>query len=96
MSEMVERVARAICATRCVRAQVFNECCLDETTRLIGPCKANMAQLLLLGPIQTARAAIAAMREPTDAMCRAGNSKAFITDGSTEDVWQAMIDAALK
>jgi len=43
--------------------------------------------------LSQARAAIEAMREPTDAMDKKGN--AVLDDGALY-VWQAMIDAALK
>jgi hypothetical protein len=41
-----------------------------------------------------ARAAIAAMREPTDGMMHAWSG--IWSDLSANDVWQAMIDEALK
>lgn len=73
VSEMVERVARAICATNanCVRARVLGEPCVDATGR-IGPCVANDAQLALSGRIDMARAAIEAMREMSVDMRSAG------------------------
>lgn len=47
-----------------------------------------------------ARAAIEAMREPTEAMCDAGSlawpSGARYAGGEEAEVWQAMIDEALK
>lgn len=42
----------------------------------------------------TARAAIAAMREPTDAMMNAGPG--FVHIAIKAEIWQAMIDAALE
>ena len=43
-----------------------------------------------------ARAAIAAMREPTERMVEAGESADSVGMGAPRDVWPAMIDAALK
>ena len=42
-----------------------------------------------------ARAAIAAMREPTEAMIRACDWPNTDRNSSLEDVWRVMIDAAL-
>lgn len=45
-----------------------------------------------------ARAAIEAMREPTDAMMKAGEVPGWddsVSIGLSSDVWRAMIDAAL-
>ena len=66
MTEMVERVARAI-ASHVGYA--------DDDWFKYGPA---------------ARAAIAAMREPTEEMLKAAYAKAF-----DKEIWQAMIDAAL-
>lgn len=71
MSEMVERVAKAIMAR-------FND-----------PLPFHAEEL--------ARAAIEAMREPTNAMERAGDEYGRFTNGpSACVVWEAMIDEALK
>lgn len=44
-----------------------------------------------------ARAAIEAMREPTEAMCSAAEDSGSLEAGSSPfGAWQAMIDAALK
>lgn len=48
------------------------------------------------GPHTQARAAIEAMREPTEAMARAPTALADWEDSCAEVVWDAMIDAALK
>jgi hypothetical protein len=89
MSEMIERVARVICETQNVDG-------FKCTCPLLGEpegnnwCNGNRA-------IAQARAAIAAMREPTEAMVMA--SRPDWLDASTWgdfDVWAAMIDAALK
>lgn len=47
------------------------------------------------GWIQAARAAIAAMREPTDAMVDRGLGHQW-TEHTAPSVWKAMIDEALK
>lgn len=50
------------------------------------------------GWIQAARAAIAAMREPTDAMWDAGSDVYAdpYEDWTETDIWRSMIDEALK
>ena len=80
-SEMVERVARAICAS--------NDVDFDSVSEQV---KQNCRLL-------DARAAIEAMREPTEAMVAEGLRK---PTGMIEWIaavkvsWQAMIDEALK
>lgn len=69
MSEMVERVAQAICG--------------DD----------NPANILTIHRIR-ARAAIEAMREPTEAMVYADTVKEWPSDACA--AWKAMIDEALK
>ena len=82
MSEMIERVAKAIALDDC---QTWNE--LDAVNRGMF--------------LSFARAAIAAMREPTEAMLEAGTitvSKTGVISISTQDaarIWRAMVDAAL-
>ena len=76
MSEMVKRVARAICCR--------SDCFLPEN------CQAAYA-----GTLEKARAALAAMREPTDQMCHAGAYEQHDWKDSSQ-VWQAMIDEALR
>lgn len=76
MTEMVDRVARAIHAelekTWCVMLTGHGE--------------------------ELGRAAIAAMREPTEAMMRAGDAAAESACSGDEglEAWDAMIDAALE
>lgn len=75
MSEMVERVARAL------REQYDNRTTFEVTPRFS----------------VMARAAIGALRRPTLAMAVFGDTelaKGF--DTNSQDVWTAMIDAALK
>lgn len=74
MSEMAERVAKAICAAQSWMLP------WDEI-----PAEAQD------GMRNVARAAIAAMREPTDKMVEAGLAKTFAVY-----VWPIMIDEALK
>lgn len=71
MSEMVERVARRICESNCLRKRIGIGVCMDRVTLRNTPCAATENQLILSGKIEVARAAIAAMREPTEAMCDA-------------------------
>lgn len=90
MSEMLERVARAIALAA-----------LDPETRAaVNPDKWFVAESYY----DLARAAIEVMREPTDAMKSAPyDAEIDFGPGGTGDieanplnVWQAMIDAALK
>ena len=75
MSEMVERVARAIATARGYGLDANGEDTGDW-------------QMF----VDHARAAIEAMREPTEAMWReASFENGYVTEGA----WQAMIDAAL-
>jgi hypothetical protein len=82
MSEMIERVARAL-----------DECHDPSSWHPYDFWDHDFA-------LELARAAIEAMREPTDAMKQAGDdfsgNLAITHDASGEGTWQAMIDAALK
>ena len=94
MSDMVEKVARAI------DPEAFD---LPRDTR----GAAQKWRLRTAKARKLARAAIEAMREPTEAMCRTGESSKGASspeswvDGSytpenVELIWKDMIDAALK
>ena len=80
-ANMVERVARAICLAD---GEDPDERCEDWMQEFSG----------WRGYVESARAAIAAMREPTEAMLEAGRS----TPPRTRclEVYRAMIDEALK
>jgi hypothetical protein len=91
MSEMVERVARVICETQNVDG-------FKCTCPLLGEiegnnwCNGNRA-------VAQARAAIAAMREPTEAMKDADGvywEDSCLHCGGHQHAWQTLIDAALK
>lgn len=103
MNEMVERVKRGI-ADGPVPHNRFNFRALMSACCVIVDGPSVVADLpraadFLLEAI--ARAAIAAMREPSDAM-RAAGERAALADGAHDcevpmaDVWRAMIDAALR
>jgi len=81
---MVERVARAICASLSDKMNGWDTLGGDEREDFLA----------------AARVAIEAMREPTTKMSDAGDeasaSLAISRDSSGNYVWQAMIDAALK
>ena len=77
MSDMIEQVARAMRRNKFVRTR---RTVFDET---IPPTENEM---------DDARAAIEAMREPTDEMCMAGFEDASF---SNRGIWKSMIDAAL-
>jgi hypothetical protein len=77
MTQMIERVARAICASGvCIDPDSYD---VDRYWRRWIP---------------EARAAISAMREPTEAMKRAADRLPDVM--SVGDEWRAMIDEALK
>lgn len=87
MSEMVERVARAIC----------DSADADQSTE----CTCRPATCLARGPNRVARAGIEAMREPSRAMWAAGGTAIVGKTAVHHDTvltlaWQAMIDAALR
>ena len=79
---MIERVAKAICEGS------GDYCFQREVTSASGNCVTCLNQ---------ARAAIAAMREPTEEMKRAATAKEYSDDLSCVGyAYSAMIDAALK
>ena len=87
--EMVERVARAI--------DPFAWEWIDFT-QANNPTHMAL-QRTIEHQLQQARAAIVAMREPTDAMVEAGNYDAFPDGhgcGPIASAWREMIDEALK
>jgi len=104
MSEMVERVARAICAAN--ESEVSGRQASPDDVPVSGR-GAGQPLWKLYEPL--ARAAIAAMREPTEAMLKAGKvptreislgngttATGFGLWGGERSSWQAMIDKALK
>lgn len=92
MSEIVERVARALCD------EDLWQCGGSDGTRL-NPAMPNWHHYR-----KQARLTIEAMREPTEAMCEAGATyyhDNYQTGHAKEqtaapDIWRAMIDEALK
>lgn len=80
MSEMIERVARAFC-------MVATDISMSEAEWKVA---AEQEPEEVENFRRAARAAIAAMREPTDAMIMA------VSGGPCLDEWQAMIDEALR
>lgn len=79
---MVERVARAICREEHLLVYAFGLWRPGELDRKI--------EQYWRRHLPTARAAIEAMREPTEAMTLAGDER-----GDPTSMYQAMIDAAL-
>lgn len=87
MSEMIERVARAIGAADPDQGGQINDSDMGE----------YFWEKYRDHYIPIAIAAIKAMREPTEAMEDAGNSPTYIwVDETASDVWPRMIDAALE
>lgn len=89
VESMVERVARAICDGRW-DAEHFNETANGEEPEEQREYWRGIA-----------RAAIEAMREPTDAMVEAGfdagddTVQGYSENADPQDTWQSMIDAAI-
>jgi hypothetical protein len=104
MSEIVERVARRIAMAQLTRQYVDLDYLAGKKTdspNLLGA--AIEIDSIWHTFVPEARAAIAAMRQPTDAMCAAVDDfdvywgyNADGRPGSRTAVWQAMIDEALK
>lgn len=93
MSEMVERVADAICKKSCIY-QGSGSRCADRCSRNPNSFKSDFLR-------DKARAAIEAMREPTDEMLRAGASAFTVAPGPQSQrtaniTFQFMLNAALK
>lgn len=81
MSEMVEKVARA----------------MAEKSKARQPGMHTLNSLPMDGKedfLEMARAAIEAMREPTEAMVKSGSSM-YCNEYEAPDIWEDMIDAAL-
>jgi hypothetical protein len=97
MSEMVERVARAICAKTNIAMEGVTEVVLDNPDYVIPGNrrfdKTDTPRWKLY--VDQSRAAIEAMREPTDPMIHAGEALEPDTLQFVPDYWRAMIDAAL-
>lgn len=85
MSEMVERVARALCRQYEIEDGFSPE---QAERHADSPMRANFRN--------AARAAIEAMREPTDAMNDAGETARDVDDFGVMYTYIAMIDTALK
>jgi len=84
MTEMIERVALAIWQAR--------EMQFPERTRRMRPDEIDKTTGAWGSAVELARAAVEAMREPTDAM--ADDGYRALARGA-DAVWQAMIDKAL-
>lgn len=99
MNAMIERVARAICASE------GNDPNRLEPGNSVGQWEGvdgvlrngDVAHFFWRERADVARSAIEAMREPTIEMEDAGNSPTYIwVDETSSDIWSRMIDAALK
>lgn len=89
MNEMIERVARAICA-----GCGDNPDSVGEPPSDVYPV-AGHAFPRWFAYRAAARAAIEAMRVPDEAMDNAGARLTGISPGMADTAWRAMIDAAL-
>lgn len=90
MSEMVERVAKAI-------FDILNK--ENTSGEYIGDYRFHGKETTLDGSFDlniAAKAAIEAMREPTDEMVIQGMLGIVVAPDNSKTIYQAMIDAALK
>jgi len=94
MGEMAERVAAAIANRRAGRRGA------PAVSNVLDVLKMIKGGKLYDEVMDDARAAIEEMREPTDAMTEQGAPHVCRFEGAgpyvADDVWRAMIDAALK
>lgn len=88
MSAMIERVARALCVKKGLNPDARNSAGYGA----LRPDDPSFVSEWL-GWTDLADAAIAAMREPTQAMERAGCQD---TGDNPSEIWKLMIDEALK
>lgn len=91
MSEMVERVAQALFDRECQRAKLRGRSSHHKEGTLV----VNMPPSYRDDYLSDARAAIEAMREPTEGMADQIIYSQLETIQQGEDLWRAMIDAAL-
>jgi hypothetical protein len=85
MDEMVERVARALCARHSDNETDADQWVIDLD---------NHPVRYWTSWKEDARAAIEAMHEPTEAMTFAGQQQKLSGTGDVRAIYQAMIDAA--
>lgn len=84
-NEVIERVARAICLQ-------FN---LDDGYADNSVLRGSIEMGMWRNHVSQARAAIAAMREPSEAMVSAGQEEELSRTEDVKAIFSAMIDAAL-
>jgi hypothetical protein len=89
MSEMVERIARALCI------DAHGSSLSPDAILTCGPAR-EVGQPAWKFFEDRARVAIAAMREPTEAMRNAFAQHRFARAPTARELWQTMIDAALE
>lgn len=103
MSEMVERVAKAAGDVFTAEHDAIVEYMLSDEFALRGSSGATTAMVDAM-LVKIARAAIEAMREPTEAMLQAGQGSlashlavplAEVTASSIRELHEALVDAAL-
>lgn len=88
MSEMVERVAKALWENSQLKPYHVIDVAPATAVPESGPDWQRF--------VPVAREVIKAMREPSDAMVSSGLPVADMDSGHPEDIWRAMIDAALE
>lgn len=93
MSEMVERVARGLAEVAAKRFQERGPSTFAEAFPGGVPEYVEWRHHLY---VDDARAAIAAMREPTEGMCEAGDNAVNCSVTEASSYWRAMIDAATR
>jgi hypothetical protein len=104
MNEMVERIARALCRDRVVRIFAEAESRTDNIKIGQYPLLTEFIEDYWKDYIFSAKAALAAIREPTEAMKRAGSQELDAYDDQTKPdnpeiaaaIYRGMIDEALR
>ena len=97
MTDMVERVARAICVGDPDGTYRRLVACDPPLLGRFGVIRSNVETPNWEMYVDKACAAIVAMREPTEKMIDAGfKEQQIVLSKPIEGLWQAMIDAALE
>ena len=100
MSEMLERLARALCETNgnCSLRKFQDKPCIDEETGRNAPCRASRDHLLLVGMFDQVRAILNELKQVDEGMVEAAGLAAPIgwsDKPDVEDIFTAMIDHVL-
>mgnify|MGYP001568894675 CR=1 FL=1 len=92
MNEMVEKVAKGLCRLRVENNEKYRHDTQKHSKEFIDRAiEAGYHNFL-----DEARAAIEAMKEPTEEMCDNAHLMESLAASTCKDVWEDMIEAALK